>query len=117
MVGRRQPLAAHAEHLAGLRAGSDFQSGAGADGGHLDGPAEDGGRQVEHQVVDDIVAVADKLGMLDFLDDHKQVAAHTAVARGVAFAFDGEGHAVRHAGGDGERYLFVLAYDTLAAAV
>ena len=114
--GRGETLATQTEHLAGLCACGDFQSGASVDGRNLYGTSEGCCRDVKHKVVDDIVAVADKFGVLDFLDDYEKVAVDSAVDGSVALTLHCEGLAVGYTCGDVEGDGTVFADDTFAVA-
>ena len=115
--GGWESFAAQTQYLARLRTRSYLQSGASADGGHFHRSAQCSCREVKHQIVDHVVAVAYQFRMLYLLDDHKQIAVDAAMHRRVAFAFDGESHSVGYSGGNVERYYLLFMLHSGAVAV
>ena len=112
-----ETFAAQTEDLAGLSASGDFESCASAKSGHLNRASESCGGEVKHKIVDHIVAIADKLGVLDFINYNEKVAIDAAVYRGIAFALDGESHAASDTCRDVERKGLFLVLDASAVAV
>ena len=72
----------------------DFDSYFTGEGRNLCGAAEGGSGDVDHQVIDNVVAVAQELRVLKLFDNHEEVAVDASVHGRVAFAFDGEGHSI-----------------------
>ena len=103
-------FAAETQYLAGLGACGNLDSYFACEGGDFGRTAEGGGGDVEHQVVDDVVAVAQELRVLELFDNHEEVAVDASVHGRVAFAFDGEGHSIGDACGylEGDGLVFIL---------
>ena len=112
-----QTLAAKAQNLARLCARRHVQASTARDSGHFHGSAECGGRNIEHQVVYHIGTVADKLGVLDFFDYHKEIAGNAAALGVVAFAAESECLAFLGASRYREAHFDIAALYTLAVAV
>lgn len=89
----------------------------GGDCRYLYCPAEGGGGDIKHEVVDHIGTVADELGVLDFFNDHEQVAGHAAAFGIVALAAESEGLAFDSAGRDRECNFLLATLHALAVAV
>lgn len=112
-----ESFAAETEYLAGLCACGYLDSYFAGEGGNLSRASEGGGGDVEHQVVDDVVAVAQELRVLELFDDHEKVAVDASVHGRVAFAFDGKGHSIGDACGYLERDGLVFILRAGAAAL
>lgn len=85
-----QTFAAETEHFAGLSSGGYIDACATGNSGYLDCTAECCGGYVEHEVVYHVGTVADKFGMLYFLDYNKKVAWNASALGIVAFAAECE---------------------------
>ena len=83
-----------------MGAGSDFDSDLAADGRDFGICAQDGVRDGDEQVVDEVAAVAFEVGMGFFFDEDEEVAVDTVVRAGAAFAAKGELHAFGDSCGD-----------------
>ena len=89
-VDRRESLATQTEDLAWLRACSDVHARLPTDRRYLDGATSGGRRYGDEEVVDEVIAVADEVGILFFLDDDLQVTGDTTAGGCVPLALDGD---------------------------
>ena len=87
------------------------------DCGHLDLAAKHGSGEVEHEVIDQIVAIAHELRMTLFLDNHKQIARNATAGGLVAFASHAQGHAFGHACRDVDGNNIFFSDKSLSATV
>ena len=112
-----QPLAAQAQHLAGMRSRGDLDLGTAIDRRHLDRTAQQGCRNGDIEVVDQVVAVTHQLGIGLLFDHDLQVAVDASVTGGIALARDGEYHTLTHAGRDSDLHDLLAAEGSLALAL
>ena len=87
-----------------MRACSDVHTCLPTDRRYLDGATLGGRRYGDEEVVDEVIAVADEVGILFFLDDDLQVTGDTTAGSSVPLALDGELHARGHPSRDAEGY-------------
>ena len=112
-----QPLAAQAQHLAGMRSRGDLDLGTAIDRRHLDRTAQQGCRNGDIEVVDQVVAVTHQLGIGLLFDHDLQVAVDASVTGGITLARDGEHHPLAHAGRDSDLHDLLTAEGSLALAL
>ena len=111
---RRNSLATHTQHFARLCAWLNRDTCTAVDRRHLYFSAEHCRREVEHQVVSNVVLIAHKLRMLFLADLDKKVACHSATTRGIAFSAHAQRHAVCHTCRNVDRNDFLLALHAFA---
>ena len=99
-----ESLATQTEDLAWLRACSDVHTCLPTDRRYLDGATLGGCRYGDEEVVDEVIAVADEVGILFFLDDDLQVTGDTTAGSCVPLALDGELHTRGDPSRDAEGY-------------
>ena len=99
-----ESLATQTEDLAWLRACGDVHTCLPTDRRYLDGATLGGCRYGDEEVVDEVIAVADEVGILFFLDDDLQVTGDTTAGSCVPLALDGELHTRGDPSRDAEGY-------------
>lgn len=95
-----QSFASESECGSRLCSRLDFDSCLSVNGWHFHGVAEDGLRQGEEEIVNQVVFVADEFRVRFFLDDDLNVSRDSCVRCGVSFSLDVQHHSFLDAGGD-----------------
>ena len=113
-LNSRQALSAQAKCRARLGTRFYLDARLACKGRHFDHIAQGGLRNSEKQVVDQIVLVAQEVGVGKFFDYHLYVAWYAIVLACMALTLDIEYHAFGNTGGNVDFYDFLASRDALS---